>query len=161
MDEMPHREIERASLLHDGIHQELVAIGFSVDAILTAPGLSSELREHFRSLRSHLTGLSAQIRDDIFALSSPDNESLQSKALHWQEVAGARQLQRNSSPARELRYLTTTEREILSDIATGATTFEIARSRHNSEATIKTHLTAIYRKLQVRNRVEAIAKLNS
>lgn len=51
------------------------------------------------------------------------------------------------------------EREILNDIATGATTGEIAMQRHISVATIKSHLTSIYRKLGVRNRVEAIAEL--
>ena len=60
-----------------------------------------------------------------------------------------------------LDLLTQTEREILEQITTGATTEEIARERHNSIATIKSHLTSIYRKLEVRNRVEAIAKLHS
>ena len=58
-----------------------------------------------------------------------------------------------------LRALTEAEREILNLISTGATTQEIARARHNSEATVKTHLTSIYRKLEVRNRVEAVAFL--
>lgn len=59
-----------------------------------------------------------------------------------------------------LHLLSTREREILMDLATGATTEEIARNRHNSVATIKSHLTSIYRKLGVRNRVEAIAQIN-
>ena len=54
--------------------------------------------------------------------------------------------------------LTPTEIGILHEIKDGATTREIAVRRYNSEATIKTHLTAIYRKLKVRNRVEAIAE---
>lgn len=54
--------------------------------------------------------------------------------------------------------LTPTESGILHSIKDGATTREIALRRHNSEATIKTHLTSIYRKLSVRNRVEAIAE---
>ena len=52
------------------------------------------------------------------------------------------------------------EREILNDIATGKRTSEIADVRSISEATVKTHLASIYRKLNVRNRVEAIALLN-
>lgn len=55
--------------------------------------------------------------------------------------------------------LTLSEREILTQLASGFTTKEIAQLRHNSEATIKSHLTSIYRKLGVRNRVEAIALL--
>jgi DNA-binding CsgD family transcriptional regulator len=59
-----------------------------------------------------------------------------------------------------IHLLSIREREILMDIATGATTREIAMKRHNSEATVKSHLTSIYRKLDVRNRVEAIAALH-
>ncbi len=55
--------------------------------------------------------------------------------------------------------LTLSEREILTQLSSGLTTREIAKNRHNSEATIKSHLTSIYRKLGVRNRVEAIAQL--
>jgi DNA-binding NarL/FixJ family response regulator len=55
--------------------------------------------------------------------------------------------------------LTSSERAILDQLAQGLTTREIAHVRHNSEATIKSHLTAIYRKLGARNRVEAIAHL--
>lgn len=54
--------------------------------------------------------------------------------------------------------LTPTELEILREIHIGSTTYEIAQRRCNSEATVKTHLTSIYRKLKVRNRVEAIAE---
>ena len=57
-----------------------------------------------------------------------------------------------------LTPLTATELEILNEIHSGATTAEIALRRRNSEATVKTHLTSIYRKLNVRNRVEAIAE---
>ena len=55
--------------------------------------------------------------------------------------------------------LTMSEREVLTQLSVGLTTREIAQNRHNSEATIKSHLTSIYRKLGVRNRVEAIAHL--
>lgn len=60
-----------------------------------------------------------------------------------------------------IHLLSLREREILMDLATGATTEEIARQRHNSVATIKSHLTSIYRKLGVRNRVEAISQINT
>ena len=62
---------------------------------------------------------------------------------------------------RKIHLLSLREREILMDLATGATTEEIARKRHNSVATIKSHLTSIYRKLGVRNRVEAISQINT
>ena len=64
-----------------------------------------------------------------------------------------------NKPTVGVHLLSLREREILMDLATGATTEEIARKRHNSIATIKSHLTSIYRKLGVRNRVEAIAQI--
>jgi DNA-binding NarL/FixJ family response regulator len=57
--------------------------------------------------------------------------------------------------------LTLRESEILRDLATGMRNIEIAQLRHLSESTIKTHLASIYRKLGVRNRVEAIAVMNN
>lgn len=60
---------------------------------------------------------------------------------------------------RLLARLTASERAVLTSLADGLTTREIAKTRHSSEATIKSHLTSIYRKLEVRNRVEAIAHL--
>lgn len=60
---------------------------------------------------------------------------------------------------KQMDALTLSEREVLTQLSEGLTTREIALSRHNSEATIKSHLTSIYRKLGVRNRVEAIAHL--
>ena len=53
-------------------------------------------------------------------------------------------------------HLTKTEAAILEDLSAGSTTKEIAIKRCNSEATIKSHLTSIYRKLGARNRIEAL-----
>jgi DNA-binding NarL/FixJ family response regulator len=72
---------------------------------------------------------------------------------------GKHQGERNSRYESKMHLLSLTEREILLNLATGATTEEIAHLRHNSVATIKSHLSSIYRKLEVRNRVEAIAEL--
>lgn len=57
--------------------------------------------------------------------------------------------------------LTKSEIEVLSLLSHGLTAREIAARRYNSEATIKSHVAAILRKLQSRNRVEAIAKARS
>jgi DNA-binding NarL/FixJ family response regulator len=65
----------------------------------------------------------------------------------------------NRFTGERLDELTLSEREVLTQLSAGLTTREIAKKRHNSEATIKSHLTSIYRKLGVRNRVEAIAHL--
>ncbi len=50
------------------------------------------------------------------------------------------------------------EREVLDLVATGATNPEIARSLHLSPHTVKEHTSALYRKLSVRNRAEAVQK---
>ncbi len=56
----------------------------------------------------------------------------------------------------ELPRLTATELEVLTMLADGLTSIEIANRRSNSQATIKSHINAIYRKLRARNRVEAV-----
>jgi DNA-binding NarL/FixJ family response regulator len=54
--------------------------------------------------------------------------------------------------------LTKSEIEVLSLLSQGLTAREISLIRYNSEATIKSHVAAILRKLGSRNRVEAIQK---
>ena len=53
------------------------------------------------------------------------------------------------------RELTRREREILFLLMDGSTTAQISKELFVSEGTVKTHLTAIYRKLGVTNRTEA------
>ena len=53
-------------------------------------------------------------------------------------------------------HLTKTESEILAELSDGSSTKEIAMRRCNSQATIKSHLSSIYRKLGARNRIEAL-----
>jgi two-component system response regulator NreC len=72
---------------------------------------------------------------------------------------GNTSIDRSTKEISKVYLLSLTEREILLNVATGATTEEIAFMRHNSVATIKSHLSSIYRKLEVRNRVEAVAEL--
>jgi DNA-binding NarL/FixJ family response regulator len=59
-----------------------------------------------------------------------------------------------------LKNLSLREREILTCLASGLQNSEIADLHRISSATIKSHLTSIYRKLGVRNRVEATALLH-
>jgi two-component system response regulator DesR len=54
--------------------------------------------------------------------------------------------------------LTTREREVLELIATGATNPEIGTTLHLSPHTVKEHTSAVYRKLDVRNRAEAVQR---
>lgn len=58
-----------------------------------------------------------------------------------------------------LSFLTNSEIEVLTYLRKGLTTREIAQYRVCSEATVKSHLTAIYRKFGVKNRTGAIAAM--
>ena len=58
---------------------------------------------------------------------------------------------------RALISLSSRELEVLTILATGKSTKEIARQLYLGEPTIKTHLASIYRKLEVNNRISAVA----
>lgn len=67
--------------------------------------------------------------------------------------------QRHTAPAEPrnggLEQLTRREREVLASVAEGISNRDIARKLTISEKTVKTHLTRIFTKLDVRNRVGA------
>lgn len=54
--------------------------------------------------------------------------------------------------------LSAREREVLELMASGATNREIAERLHLSPHTVKEHTSALYRKLEVRNRTEAVRR---
>ena len=62
--------------------------------------------------------------------------------------------QREGEPPR----LSAREREVLGEIASGATNREIGRHLYLSPHTVKEHTSSIYRKLEVRNRAEAVKR---
>ena len=53
------------------------------------------------------------------------------------------------------------EREVLALLATGSTNREIAGQLHLSPHTVKEYVSAVYRKLEVRNRAEAVQRATS
>jgi DNA-binding NarL/FixJ family response regulator len=73
-----------------------------------------------------------------------------------QAVAAGRTVFEASAGPATPAGLSAREREILGLIATGATNPEIAKTLHLSPHTVKEHTSALYRKLEVRNRAEAV-----
>jgi len=62
------------------------------------------------------------------------------------------------APAPSGLSLSSREREVLERVAGGATNREIAEALHLSPHTVKEHTSALYRKLDVRNRAEAVQR---
>ena len=72
---MPHSErVRLAQELHDGLAQELVSIGYSIDLILGAPDTPAQTRTDLRTLRFSVTDLISHVRTEIFNLRSQDVE---------------------------------------------------------------------------------------
>ena len=63
-----------ARQIHDGIAQDLVALGYSLDQSLGAPELPTSTRAELRTLRFEVTGLIEKVRREILNLrtSAPD-----------------------------------------------------------------------------------------
>jgi len=61
-----------------------------------------------------------------------------------------------SSPRENIDSLSPREREVFLLVARGLTNAEIARAAYVSEATVKTHIAAILRKLDLRGRVQVV-----
>jgi DNA-binding NarL/FixJ family response regulator len=92
--------------------------------------------------------LSELIASIEHALTSPETFSAK-------EIAGAMKRTRNSFG------LSQRELQILTQLHKGTPLKEFAESLFITESTLKTHLSSIYRKLDVKNRVQAIEKAKS
>jgi DNA-binding NarL/FixJ family response regulator len=105
-----------------------------------------------------LAALAAQVSGFVLK-SAPISEVIATleRALITPLSFTAAGLQRALKVKEQLPSLSSRELEVLNVLATGKSTKEIARQLYLSEPTIKTHLANIYRKLEVKNRISAVA----
>lgn len=128
-------------------HSKNVAI-----VILTFSDEESQLIAAMRAGASAFVKKSAPINELIAAIRSA---LAQPKNFNASGIATALE---NSQSA---KLLTPRELAVLSALSLPGTNRELATSLHISEATFKTHLAAIYRKLGVANRLAALNKAKS
>ena len=63
-----NERVRLAQELHDGIAQDLVGLGYSIDSLIATPGTPVEIRSELRSVRFAITDLVDKVRAEIFAL---------------------------------------------------------------------------------------------
>ena len=77
--------------LHDGIAQDLVALGYSLDLMMAVPETPTEVRVNLRTLRFSIDELISKVRREIFALRSADTPDICLELTQIaQEVCGNR-----------------------------------------------------------------------
>ena len=74
----PFQERSRiARELHDGIAQDLAAIGYSLDSEIGRSDTNPQSRQALRVIRDQITELNSKVRSQIFQLRSPTEPSAQ------------------------------------------------------------------------------------
>ena len=68
--------ITLAQDIHDGIAQDLVALGYSIDEILARPETGGEMRRDLRRIRISISETLERVRRELFDLRSPVQASL-------------------------------------------------------------------------------------
>ena len=76
MNSSPNSDRSRlARELHDGLAQELAAIGYKLDSVIGKENLEQSARSDLRKLRSTITALIEQVRNEIYELRHNSNRS--------------------------------------------------------------------------------------
>lgn len=63
--------VEIAREIHDGIAQDLVALGYQLDSVLAQPQTPALIRHEIRTVRFHVSDLLEKVRGEIFDLRTP------------------------------------------------------------------------------------------
>jgi len=80
MNSSPNSERTRlARELHDGLAQELASLGYRLDQIIGSNNLDNINRTPLRQIRFSISGLSNQVRDEIFELRSNESKSFKAQ----------------------------------------------------------------------------------
>jgi signal transduction histidine kinase len=61
--------------LHDGVAQDLVAIGFQIDAAIGRRSTSEQSRSELRAIREEISRINATVRNEIFSLRKSQDEA--------------------------------------------------------------------------------------
>lgn len=64
----PNERVRLAQDLHDGIAQDLVGLGYRIDALVAAIGTPHEIRAELRTIRFAMSDLVEKVRGEIFEL---------------------------------------------------------------------------------------------
>lgn len=65
--------------LHDGVAQDLVALGYELDLLLAASDTQAPVRKGIRSLRFQVDDLISKVRREMYQLREPNIETVQEK----------------------------------------------------------------------------------
>jgi NarL family two-component system sensor histidine kinase LiaS len=68
--------IRLAQQLHDGIAQDLVGVGYSLDLLLAAPQTPIDTRIQLRTLRFMIADMVEKVRQEMFQLRQPTGLTL-------------------------------------------------------------------------------------
>ena len=72
----PNERVRLAQDLHDGIAQDLVGLGYRIDALVAAIGTPLEIRAELRTIRFAMSDLVEKVRGEIFELRANSTNSM-------------------------------------------------------------------------------------
>jgi len=143
-------DVDRARLareLHDGIAQDLVGVGYSLDLLLANPETSMGARTQIRALRFTVTELIDKVRREIYFLRQPSTVSLTENIKNAaQEECGNLELhlsfeEISSDISSELSYeIQRIAREVLRNIATHAQAHVVSITLQNNGKMIELYI---------------------